>query len=403
MPTFKYKAINKNGEKIQDNYTAKTKVEVLTMLRQNNYQPISIEEIIEGQHTLSLNFMNKVKTKDISIFCRQFYTMLNAGITVLNCLDTLKTQTENKKLRSVINQIYEDVQKGLTFSESIRKYNDTFPDLLINMVEAGEVSGTLDIIMERMAVHFEKENKINNKVKGAMMYPLILSIVSILVVVFLLIFIMPTFVGMFEGSGVELPLPTRILLSISETIQTYWYILVAFLIALVFLVKRYITTDKGHFFVDHLKFKIPVLKDLTQKVVTSRFTRTLSTLLTSGIPLIQALEIVAKIVGNVVAEKGILNAKEEVRKGVDLATPIKQIGIFPPMLDNMIHIGEESGALDDVLEKTANFYDDEVETSLQKMTTLLEPLMIILMALVIGAIVIAMVLPMFKMMETVNT
>ncbi|MCT4595185.1 MAG: type II secretion system F family protein [Anaeromicrobium sp.] len=401
MPTYKYKAISKTGEKIEGTYTAKAKEEVLSLIRQNQNMPISVEEVSEGSKEISLNFLTKIKTKDIAIFCRQFYAMLNAGVTIINCLDILRLQTENKKFRKVIGEVHDEVQKGLTFSESMRKHRSTFPDLLINMVQAGEVSGTLDIIMDRMAVHYEKENKINNKVKGAMMYPLILSIVSILVVVFLLTFVMPTFVGMFTGSGVELPLPTRILLAISGGITKYWYILVVFLIVTFYGLKKYIDTDRGQFLIDHIKFRIPIVKGTTQKIVTSRFTRTLSTLLSSGIPLIQALDIVSRVVGNVIVEKGVLNAKEEVKKGIDLATPIKNIGVFPPMVDSMIRIGEESGALDDILDKTANFYDEEVETAIQKMTTLLEPIMIVIMAVVIGAIVIAMVMPMFDMMNTI--
>lgn len=402
MPTYKYKAISKLGEKLEGTYTAKNKNEVISMLRQNQNIPVKIEELIEKKDILSFDSLKKVKVKDIAIFCRQFYTMLNAGVTVLNVLDTLRLQTENKKLALVIGEVYEEVQKGLTFAESLKRHRKTFPDLLINMVEAGEVSGTLDIIMDRMAVHYEKENKITNKIKGAMMYPIILSIVSMLVVVFLLTFIMPTFVSMFEGSGVELPLPTRILLMISGIIINYWYFVFTALLLVIWGIKRYIGTSKGQFLMDHIKFKIPIVKGTTQKVITSRFTRTLSTLLASGIPLIQALDIVSRIVGNVIVEKGILKAKEDVRKGVDLATPIKQMGVFPPMAESMIRIGEESGALDEILDKTANFYDEEVEAALQKMTTLIEPIMIVIMAIVVGSIVIAMVMPMFDMMNTIQ-
>jgi type IV pilus assembly protein PilC len=256
--------------------------------------------------------------------------------------------------------------------------------------------------MDRMAVNYEKENKITKKLKGAMKYPIILSIVSILVVVFLLTFIMPTFVGMFEGSGVELPLPTRILLMISGIIINYWYFVFTALLLMILGIKKYIGTNNGQFLIDHIKFKIPIVKGTTQKVITSRFTRTLSTLLASGIPLIQALDIVSRIVGNVVVEKGILKAKEDVRKGIDLATPIKQMDVFPPMAESMIRIGEESGTLDEILDNTANFYDEEVEAALQKMTTLIEPIMIVVMAIVVGSIVIAMVMPMFEMMNTIQ-
>lgn len=400
MPTYKYKALNNNGEKIVGSYTANSKEEVLIMLRENRYYPIDVKLNNKGKD-IEISLFNKVKTKDIAIFCRQFYTMLNAGVTLVNCIDILRNQTVNKKLRKTINLVYDDLQRGQTLSESLNKYPDIFPELFINMVEAGELSGNLDIIMDRMAIHFEKENKIKNKVKGAMVYPLVLGVLSIVVVIFLLVVVMPTFVSMFEGSGVMLPLPTRILLGISDFIKKYWYIIILIGSIMVYIINKYLKTDRLKYLIDSIKFKIPIIGNNTEKVITSRFTRTLSTLLSSGVPLMKALEIVSKIVGNKVASEGILNAKEELSKGIDLATPIEEIGIFSPMVISMIKIGEQSGSLDEILEKTADFYDEEVETSLKKLTTMLEPLMIIVMALVIGGIVIAMVLPMFDMINTI--
>ncbi|WZL71466.1 type II secretion system F family protein [Clostridiaceae bacterium 35-E11] len=402
MPVYQYKAVNVTGEKVQGTYTANGKQEVLGMLRQKKQHPISVEEIVQGKDIKDIKLFAKVKMKDIAVFCRQFYAMLNAGVTIINCLDILRLQTENKKLKKAVGEIYEGVQKGLTLSEALRDHQGIFPELLINMVEAGEISGNLDIIMDRMATHYEKENKITNKVKGAMVYPIILSIVAVGVVIFLLTFVMPTFVGMFQGSSVELPLPTQILLMISKSIRNYWYMVFTVLFILFYGIKRYIEMYQGRLLMDRLKFHIPIIKGTTQKIVTSRFSRTMATLLSSGIPLIQALEVVSKVVNNKVVAEGILLAKEEVRKGSGLADPIQNIGVFPPMLDSMIRIGEESGSLDEILDKTANFYDEEVEVALQKMTTLIEPLMIVVMAIVIGAIVMAMVLPMFDMINTIQ-
>ncbi|WIF94513.1 type II secretion system F family protein [Caminicella sporogenes] len=402
MPIFKYKAVSSSGEKIDGVYETSTKNQVINMLKEKKYFPIFVEEVHESKDIKSFKIFNKVKIKDISIFCRQFYVMLNAGVAIINCLDILRRQTENKKLKKVIEQVYEDVQKGAALSEAMKKHDDIFPELFIYMIEAGEVSGTLDIIMERMANHYEKENKIQNKVKGAMVYPIILSIISLGIVTFLLTFVMPTFVGMFEGSGVKLPLPTRILLSISDFLKSFWYAVIIATAVGVYILKIYIKTESGKVLFDNIKMKIPVVRGTTQKVVTSRFTRTLSTLLSSGIPLIQALEVVSKIVQNKIVEKGLISAKEEVRKGTELANTISRIGFFPPMVISMIKIGEGSGALDEILDKTANYYDEEVEVSLQKMITLLEPFMIVIMALVVGAIVISMVLPMFDMINTVK-
>lgn len=403
MPNYKYSAIDKSGKRIEANQVASSKDEVISMLRKNNLYPVKVEEDIQKQK--SINFSDafgKVGIKEISIFCRQFYTLLNAGITITSCLDILSMQTENKKLAKIIGEVHEDVQKGLTFSESLKKHKNIFPELLVNMIEAGEVSGNLDGIMDRMSVHFEKENKINNKIKSAMAYPIVLSCVALGVVGFLLTFIMPTFVGMFEESGVELPLPTRILMSISNFMQTYWYIVISGTAAMIYGMLRIFKSDVARIYIDTLKFKIPVLSGTTKKIITSRFTRTLSTLLASGVGLIQSLEIVSRVVGNKLVEKGINDAKEEVRKGIDLATPIKNIGIFPPMVTSMIKVGEQSGSLDDILEKTANFYDEEVETALQTMTTLIEPIMIVVMGVLVGGIVISIMLPMFDMMNTVQ-
>lgn len=405
MPVYQYQAVNRTGKRIKGIHHGSERNDVLKMLRDNMLIPIHIKEVEGKESSKSIelfHFGKKVKLKEIAVLCRQFYTMLKAGITIIVCLDILRHQTEHKYFRKIIGEVYEEVQKGYTFSEALKKYERVFPELLINMVEMGEVSGNLDSIMDSMATYYEKDYKINNKVKSAMVYPTVLAVVSIGVVVFLLAFVMPTFVGMFANSGVDLPLPTRILLSLSKGLTVYWYVVITTVGIIVFSFKRWSQTDGGRMLMDQLKFKIPVIKGVNQKIVTSRFTRTLAILLHSGIPLLYALEIVSKIVGNRYVAEGILSAKEEVRKGMDLATPIKKIGIFPPMIDSMIRVGEESGALDSILMNTALYYDEEVEVALQKLTTMLEPLMIVLMAVLIGAMVIAMILPMFDMMNTIG-
>ena len=402
MPLYNYRAVTRDGRNVEGAYEGKDKKEIITKIRNADQMPIEITEASQSKDIKDLQLTNKVKTKDIAIFCRQFYTMLNSGVTIVSCLDILRKQTESKKLSKVLNHVYEDVLTGSSFSDSVKRYEDVFPSLLVNMIEAGEVSGNLDNIMDRMATHYEKEYKINNKVKGAMAYPMVLSGLSIIIVVFLLTFIMPTFTGMFEDSGVPLPTPTRILLGISDSLQNYWYIFIVVIGSLVYATIKYTSTKQGKLLVDSTKLKIPIIKGVTSKIITSRFSRTLSTLMISGVPLIESLDIVSRIVGNSLVEKGILDAKEDVRKGTSLSTPLQKISAFPPMLIQMLEIGEESGSLDDILEKTANFYDDEVEVAIQQMTTMLEPLMIVVMALVIGFIVISMMLPMFDMMNTID-
>jgi type IV pilus assembly protein PilC len=252
-----------------------------------------------------------------------------------------------------------------------------------------------------MATHFEKENRINSKVKGAMIYPMMLCGLAVCIIIFLLTFVFPTFIGMFEDSGVQLPGPTRIVMGISGFIQKYWYILIVVFAIISYLFNRFKKSDRGRFIMDTIALRIPVLKTTTQKVVTSRFARTLSTLMSSGMPLLQCMDVISKIMGNKVVEDGIIRAKDELRKGASLSGPIKKIGFFPPMLISMLTIGEESGSIDEILEKTANYYDDEVEAALESLTKILEPLMLILVALVVGFIVVAMIMPMFSLMDTV--
>ena len=403
MPDFKYKAITSTGAKIEGIHNCDNKDEVAECLRKNKEFPISIDEVKEGSTKITiLDLSTKVKSKDISVFCRQFFTMLNAGVPILSCLDILRVQTDNKKLRVTIGIVYEEVQKGRSLSESMGDKPDIFPELLINMVAAGELSGTLDIIMSRMASHFEKENKISNKVKSAMVYPMVLAVVATSVVIFLMAFVVPNFVSMFASAGVILPLPTRIMLAFSNIIVKYGIYIFAGIAITVFALNRFFNTDRGKTISDTAKLKIPIVKDVTKKLYTARFARTLSTLMGSGIPLIQALEIVSKVVQHKLVEKGIIAAIDDVKKGVSLSVPIKSMNLFPPMVYHMINIGEESGSLDDILERTADYYDEEVDTSIQRMTALMEPLMILVMAVVVGSIVISIILPMFDMMKTVS-
>jgi len=397
---YKYKSISADGRETEGLYVGDNETGLINMLKGKKELVLSIERDVQSEAQIEI-FKQKVKRKDLALFCRQFYTMISAGLGIVPCLEILVAQTENKTFKNAIADTYEDVQKGLTLSESMKKHTDVFPMILVSMVEAGEVSGNLDTIMLRMAEHFEKENKIENKVKAAMVYPAVLAVVSVVVVVFMLVFIMPTFVGMFEGSGTELPGLTQFLINISNSIKTHWYIYLAVIIAAVVGFSMYKKSEEGKRLFDSLKLRLPVVKGTSTMLATSRFTRTLSTLLSSGIPLIQAMEVVSKVVNNSVIEERLVSGIESIRKGVSLSRTVKDVGIFPPMVDSMVKIGEESGSLDDMLYKTADFYDEEVEASIQRLTSMLEPIMIVVMGLMIGFIVIAMYLPMFDMMKTV--
>jgi len=398
---YKYKSISSNGRESEGLYVGDSESGLINMLRERKELIISIERDVQSEAQIEI-FKKRVKKKDLALFCRQFYTMISAGLGIVPCLEILVSQTQNKTFKNAIADTYEEVQKGLTLSESMKKHNNVFPTILISMVEAGEVSGNLDTIMLRMAEHFEKENKIENKVKSSMVYPAVLAVVTVAVVIFMLVFIMPTFVGMFEGSGTELPGLTQMLINMSNSLKTYWYIYTAVIIAIVFGISMYKKSEEGTKFFDSLKLRLPVVKGTSTMLATSRFTRTLSTLMSSGIPLIQAMEVVSRVVNNSIIEERLISGIENIRKGVSLSRTVKDVGIFPPMVDSMIRIGEESGSLDSMLYKTADFYDEEVETSMQKLTSMIEPLMIVVMGLLIGFIVIAMYLPMFDMMKTVQ-
>ena len=398
---FKYRAVSKTGQPIEGVYEAESSNDVVAMLKDKKYYPVSVEEKKVNENR-NISFPKKISKKDMGVFCRQFYTMFNSGISIVKCLDILSIQTENKKLRLGLNSVCENVQEGLSISEAMKKEEKIFPSLLINMVEAGEVSGNLDTIMERMASHYEKENKIENKIKNAFIYPAVLSIVTIGVVIFLIVVVMPTFIGMFESNGALLPLPTRILLSISNSIKNFWYLYILIIGLAVGSLNAYKKTVSGKLFFDGLKIRLPIIKDFNIKVITSRFARTLSTLMFSGIPLIQSLDVVEKVLENSVISDKFEIVKENIKKGIPLSQTIDDTNIFSPMVVSMIKVGEESGSIDEILDKTADFYDEEVETSLQRMTTMLEPLLIVFMALIVGFIVIAMAMPMFDMVNTIK-
>lgn len=400
MANFKYRAMNSSGNKIEGSYEAKSESEVIDMITANGYYPLKVEEVIQSSN-VEFSFMQRVTTKDIAIFCRQFYTMLDAGVTINSALSILSNQITNAKLREAVRVVEEDVKKGVTLSEAMAKHEGVFPSLLITMIEAGEVSGNLDEIMLRMSTHFEKENKINNKVKGAMTYPAILSVVCVLVVIFLITYIMPTFMDMFNEAGTVLPISTKMLIAISNFIGAHYIPIIITLTIITVALSYYAKTEHGKYTVSTLKLKIPVIKTLNEKIIVSRFSRTLSTLLASGVSIGQALEIISGIVGNKLASDALINIRERVFRGEGLNTPIRDSKIFPEMLAVMVKIGEETGNLDDILEKTADFYDEEVEIAIQTATTLIEPTLIIVMGVVVGFIIISIMLPLFSMYTTI--
>ncbi len=402
MALYRYKAVQSDGKEVNEVMTAATITEVQEKIRDKGLYLIQIREDVEKKSAAEeLSFGGKVTAKQISIFCKQFATLLKAGVPVASGLDILYRQTENKKFKSALEDVYTEVQKGSQVSTAIRNHPKVFPSLMVNMVESGEMSGNLDNIMERLAIHYEKDAKISSRIKGAMIYPIALSVISVVVVIFLITVILPTFTGMFTSSGVELPLPTRTLLGISDFIKDYWYIVIGAMGLLIFVVNRYLNSSVGRYQFDALKFKLPVVKGSVDKIVTARFTRTLGSLLRSGIPLIDALELAGSVTGNVVIEEKVNYIASEVEKGETLGVALKRTPTFGPMVVSMIQIGEESGSLDQMLDKSADFYEQELEDAIDRLLKLMEPLLIVVMAIVIGFIVISMALPMFDMVNTI--
>ncbi|MBV1757632.1 MAG: type II secretion system F family protein [Dethiosulfatibacter sp.] len=404
MPNFKYTAMDNKGKRMKGTFTAASANDVSEMLKEKKFFPVHIEEAVRKSNSESIfERFSKVSNKDLAVFCRQFYAMLNAGIPIINCIDIIQQQTVKKKFQGVIADLFEQLQKGYTFSEALKQNADIFPNIMINMVEAGEVSGNLDLIMERLSQHFEKEYKINNKIKSAMAYPAVLAFVTVSVVIFLLVAVMPTFVSMFEGTGVPLPTPTLIILGISDFLQNRWYVVIGVIALIIYVLAKTRENDNLREGQDKFLLKrMPILNDINTKIVSSRFTRTMSTLIGSGVELLTAIEITSRVTGNKYVERILAKVSEDVKKGVPMSDPLKHYGIFPPMIPSMIKIGEDSGSLDNILDKTANFYDDELDTAIQKLTSLVEPIMIVFMGVIVGFIVVAMMMPMFDMLQTVK-
>ncbi len=401
MAIFKYKAINSEGQRIEGSQSADSESQIREMLLSNQYYPLSIEKE-NSKSKKSFSFNSKVKLKDIAVFCRQFYVMLDSGLSIGKALNILIEQCEKPKLREALIGVNGELKRGETLASSMRKRKDVFPNLLTSMIDAGERSGNLDIILKRMADYYEKETKIRGKIKSAMIYPIVLGVVAIIAITFILTFVMPTFVQMFEENNVDLPMATKMVLGTSKMLGKYGIIIFLILVTAIILLVKYLKSEEGQYKLSSINLKIPVIKKLTQKIIVSRFTRTMGIVSSSGMSLVTSIEIVASVVGNKIAEKELLKVKEKVLKGEGLGDSIMNIKIFPPMLASMVKIGEEAGSLDSILDKTADFYDDELEREIKTATALIEPSMIVLMGIIIGFLLISILTPMFKMYNSIS-
>ena len=403
MPVYVWKGRTVAGEIQTGELTLDSQDEALTALRKRRIIISSVREKKAEVKFRLPKLGGGVTTRDLAIFTRQFATMINAGLPLVQCLDILTKQTEKEGFSHVIGMVMRDVEAGTTLAEALGKkeHSKVFDELFVNMVEAGEAGGILDNILQRLATYIEKAEALKRKIKGAMVYPAVVLSVAVLATSFMLIFIIPTFARMFSGFGAELPLPTKIVMGLSSFLRAYWWALVGGMIAAVVGIQRYYLTEKGRIQIDTLLLKIPVLGDVLRKGAVARFTRTLSTLISSGVPILNGLDITARTSGNRVIENAIMAARVSIREGETISAPLRQSSVFPPMVVQMISVGEETGALDDMLTRIADFYDDEVDTAVDSLTSLIEPIMIVIMGTIVGGMVIAMYLPMFKLINVV--
>ncbi len=400
--TFVWKGRSPNGELLSGEYQAENKEDLVSHLRKRKIIITSMREKAKGNLNIKMPGQDRVSVKDIGVFTRQFATMINAGLPMVQCLDILSQQIEKEFLRTSIAKVMADVEGGSTLAESMARHPKVFSTLYVNMVEAGEAGGILDVILVRLATFLEKLDALQRKVKGALTYPSVVAFVAIGATCFMLIFIIPTFARMFTDFGGELPLPTQIVMGISDFLRGYWWLLIAIISGIVVALQRYYKTEGGRLVIDRLLLKIPVLGDVIRKGAVARFTRTLGTLISSGVPILSGLEITARTAGNRVVENAVIATRESISQGNTIAEPLRASGVFPPMVTQMIAVGEQTGALDEMLDKIANFYDDEVDTAVDALTAIIEPVMIVVMGTIVGGMLIAMYLPMFKLVSVVS-
>jgi type IV pilus assembly protein PilC len=401
MPLFDYTAKNAtNGQILKGQMQAQTKDEVIGHIRKNRMILVSVREAPK-QVRFSMG-QPAIKTRDIVIFTRQFATMINSGLPLVQSLSILANQTENKALKDVTKQVVFDVEAGNTLADAFSRHPKAFSGLFVNMVAAGEAGGILDTILLRLAVFLEKNDALVRKVKSAMIYPAVIMSVAAVAISVLLIFVIPVFQSMFASVQMELPLPTRIVIGASSFLKGYWWAVIGVVAGGAFLLKRYYATTDGHRNIDRMMINAPVLGDVIRKSAVSRFTRTLGTLISSGVSILDGLEITAKTAGNQVIHDAVMESRNSIAGGETIAAPLERSKVFPPMVISMIAVGEQTGGLDEMLTKIADFYDEEVDVAVGALLSLMEPVMIVVLGVIVGGMVVAMYLPIFDMVNAVQ-
>ena len=402
MPIFIWEGTTKKNESKKGEIEATDENAVRGLLRRQGFKSIEVRKKPKDLLEYLPFLKGKIKQKNVVVFCRIFSTMINAGLPLIQCLDLLAQQEQNKAFSKIIRSIKEDIEGGTSLTNALKKYPKIFDDLFVNLIAAGEAGGILDVILERLSNYMEKAMKLKARVKGAMTYPIAVLAISISVVALLLLKVIPVFQKMFEGMGGQLPGPTQFLVSASQFAQHYFLFLIAVIVIIFIAFKRFYKTEKGRWIVDSLVLKAPIFGDLMKKVAVAKFSRTLSTMMSSGVPILEGLAIVSKTSGNVVVENALLKTRQSIAEGRSIAEPLAETGIFPPMVIQMISVGEATGALDSMLSKIATFYDDEIDVAVDNMTALLEPVMMVFLGGVVGGMIIAMYLPIFKLASVVG-
>jgi type IV pilus assembly protein PilC len=406
MPeTFQYKVKDKNGKLVEGSLEAENAQLVVSKLRSMGYVPIEIQQTGGAtlQRELKLpGFSDRVKLKDVAVFSRQFATMINSGLSLLRSLNILAEQTESKALAEIVNQVRMAVEKGSSLSQAMSKHPKAFGRLYVSMVRAGEVGGALDSVLLRLADTIEKQVELRRKVKSAMTYPLVVAILVLTIVAAMLLFVIPMFEGIYKQLGGTLPAPTQFLINLSKFLRNLWYVVFAGIIGGTIGFRKWIASEEGRKQWDAIKLKVPIFGKLVRKTALARFSRTLSALVRSGVPILESLDIVAETAGNHVVATAVRETQAAVKRGDPLSKKLEEHPVFPPMVVQMMAVGEETGALDEMLDKIADFYDQEVEATVDAMTSLIEPLLIVVMGVCVGGMIISLYLPMFNIIKLIK-
>ena len=397
MATWGYVAIDKSGKETKGSRDADSKEQVTRELKNQGMIVLDITEQNALTKDISIDFGGKPTPRDLAVFCRQFASITRAGVTIIQTLNMLAEQTENVKMQKALQAVRADVEKGESFADSLSKHDNVFPELLVQMARAGEASGSLETAMERMAIQFEKSAKTQALIKKAMIYPIVVACVAVAVVIVMLVFVIPRYMEMFEQLGTELPGITLAVVGMSNFIQNYWFIIIPVVVAVVFVIRTWAKTNSGKHVTGKMALKIPAIQNMVVKSASAQMARTLSTLLTAGVPLIEAVDIVADTMGNIWFKEALKEAVDQIMIGVPLSQPLQTSGLFPPMVYHMIRIGEEAGSTEEMLNKLADYYEEEVEMAVQSLMAAMEPMIIIVLACIVGVLIGAVMAPMVTM------